>query len=69
VEFSLENASAYGGHNSRTFYKILEPKFKAFFPTVSKLRLIAKFVFDTHITCLDSRERRADVAKWQTQRT
>jgi hypothetical protein len=31
--------------------------------------LTAKFVFAGHISSLDSSERSADVAKWQTQRT
>jgi hypothetical protein len=39
-----------------------------FFPNASKL-LIAKFVFAIPITCLNSKARSANVAKWQTQQT
>ena len=35
----------------------------------SKAPLVAKFIFASRITSLDSGERSADVAKWQTQRT
>ena len=61
-----------GLHRLRRFWNLLQDlgtEVQDFLFNRVKASLMAKFVFATGITCLDSRERSADVAKWQTQRT
>jgi hypothetical protein len=61
-----------GLHRLRRFWNLLQDlgtEVQDFLSNRVKAPLMAKFVFDTGITCLDSTERCADVAKWQTQRT